>query len=99
MADVIRWSSVLLVCSGVACARGGGASEATTVEAASNSPAADVTAVSATGEPGSYTFSVTTEEALLQFLASVYAMDTSGKDVIKTHKSLVFIVGTHIGHG
>ena len=44
----------------------------------------------------SYTSSITTEEALLQCLASVYAMDTSGKDVIKTHKSLVFIVGTHI---
>ena len=43
-----------------------------------------------------YTSSITTEEALLQCLASVYAMDTSGKDVIKTHKSLVFIVGTHI---
>ena len=44
----------------------------------------------------SYTSSITTEEALLQCLASVYAMDTSGKDVIKTHKSLVFIVGTHV---
>ena len=43
-----------------------------------------------------YTSSITTEEALLQCLASVYAMDTSGKDVIKTHKSLVLIVGTHI---
>ena len=44
----------------------------------------------------SYTSSITTEEALLQCLASVYAMDTSGKDIIKTHKSLVFIIGTHI---
>ena len=44
----------------------------------------------------SYTSSITTEEALLQCLASVYAMDTSEKDVIKTHKSLVLIVGTHI---
>ena len=38
------------------------------------------------------TSSITTEEALLQCLASVYAMDTPA---IKTHKPLVFIVGTH----
>jgi GTPase SAR1 family protein len=42
-----------------------------------------------------YTSSVTTEEALLQCLASVYAMDTSGKASDKTHKPLVFIIGTH----
>ena len=43
-----------------------------------------------------YTASITTEEALLQCLASVYAMDTPGEDTVKTHKPLVFIVGTHI---
>ena len=42
-----------------------------------------------------YTSSITTEEALLQSLSSVYAMDTPGKDTVKTHKPLVFIVGTH----
>lgn len=42
-----------------------------------------------------YTSSITTEEALLQCLASVYAMDTPGKDIVKTHEPLVFIVGTH----
>ena len=43
-----------------------------------------------------YTSSITTEEALLQFLASMYAMDTSsGKVGVKTHKPLAFIVGTH----
>ena len=42
-----------------------------------------------------YTSSITTEEALLQCLVSVYAMDTPGKDTVKTHKPLVFIVGTH----
>ena len=42
-----------------------------------------------------YTSSITTEEALLQCLASVYAMDTSSEGSVKTHKSLVFIVGTH----
>lgn len=41
------------------------------------------------------TSSITTEEALLQCLASVYAMDTQGNAGIKTHKPLVFIVGTH----
>ena len=44
----------------------------------------------------SYTSSITTEEALLQCLASVYAMDTTGGIRVKTHKPLVFIVGTHI---
>ena len=43
----------------------------------------------------SYTSSITTEEALLQSLASVYAIDTPGKGIVKTHKPLVFIVGTH----
>jgi hypothetical protein len=38
--------------------------------------------------------SITTEESLLQCLASVYAMDT-GKTDVKTHKPVVFIVGTH----
>ena len=42
-----------------------------------------------------YTSSITTEETLLQCLASVYAMNTPGKDTVKTHKPLVFIVGTH----
>ena len=43
-----------------------------------------------------YTSSITTEEALLQCLASVFAMDTSsGKASVKTHKPFVFIVGTH----
>ena len=44
----------------------------------------------------SYTSSITTEEALLQCLASVYAMDTTGGVRVKTHQPLVFIVGTHI---
>ena len=44
----------------------------------------------------SYTSSITTEEALLQCLASVYAMDTYDELRVKTHKPLVFIVGTHI---
>ena len=43
----------------------------------------------------SYTSSITTEEALVQCLASVYAMDTQGKAEVKTHKPLVFIIGTH----
>ena len=44
-----------------------------------------------------YTSSITIEEALLQCLASVYAMDTPGDlDAgVKTHKPLVFIIGTH----
>ena len=42
-----------------------------------------------------YNSSITTEEALLQCLASVYAMDTPSKAGVKTHKPLVFIVGTH----
>ena len=42
-----------------------------------------------------YTSSITTEEAFLQCLASVHAMDTAGKAGVKTHKPFVFIVGTH----
>ena len=42
-----------------------------------------------------YTSSITTEEALLQCLASVYAIDTSVKGGVKMHKPLVFVVGTH----
>ena len=42
-----------------------------------------------------YTSSITIEEALLQCLTSVYAMDTPGEGTVKTHKPLVFIVGTH----
>ena len=42
-----------------------------------------------------YTSSITTEEALLQCLASVYAMDTSEEDSVQTHKPMVFIIGTH----
>ena len=44
-----------------------------------------------------YTSSITTEEALLQCLASVYAMGTPGdlEGGVKTHKPLVFIIGTH----
>ena len=42
-----------------------------------------------------YTSSITIEEALLQCLASVYAMDTSEEDSVKTHKPMVFIIGTH----
>ena len=42
-----------------------------------------------------YTSSITTEEALLQCLASVYAMDTSDEGSVKTHRPLVIIVGTH----
>ena len=43
----------------------------------------------------SYTSSITTEEALVQCLASVYAMDTQSKAEVKTHKPLVFVIGTH----
>ena len=41
------------------------------------------------------TSSITTEESLLQFLASVYAMDAPANANIKIHKPQVFIVGTH----
>ena len=39
-----------------------------------------------------YISSITTEEAFLQFLASVDAMDTPS---VKTHQPLVFVIGTH----
>ena len=42
-----------------------------------------------------YTSSITTEEALLQCLASVYAMDTSGQAGHHTPSPHVFIVATH----
>ena len=42
-----------------------------------------------------YISSITIEEALLQCLASVYAMDTQGMDGVKTRKPLVLIIGTH----
>ena len=50
---------------------------------------------SETETTNSYTSSITIEEALVQCLASVYAMDTPGKAGVKTYKPLVFIVGTH----
>ena len=50
--------------------------------------------VSESESTNSYPSSITTEDAFLQCLASVFAMDTSsGK--IETHKPLVFVVGTH----
>ena len=52
--------------------------------------------VSASESTNHYTSSITTEEALLQCLSTVYAMDTSSKSRVKTHKPLVFIIGTHI---
>ena len=42
-----------------------------------------------------YTSSITTEEAFLQFLASVDAMNMPNEIGVKTHKPLVFVVGTH----
>ena len=51
-----------------------------------------------TGKSGSinrYTSSITTEEALLQCLSSVYAMGTLDNTGVKTYKPLVFIIGTH----
>ena len=42
-----------------------------------------------------YISSITTEEAFFQCLASVDAMDMSGEASVKTHKSLVFVIGTH----
>ena len=52
--------------------------------------------VSKSKSTNSYTSSITIEEALLQCLASVYAMDTSSTAGVQTHKPLVFIVGTHV---
>lgn len=43
-----------------------------------------------------YTSSITIEEALLQCLASVHAMDVPDKDDVKVHQPFVFIIGTHI---
>ena len=43
----------------------------------------------------SYVSSISTEDALLQCLASVDAMDVTGQSEVKTHQPLVFIVGTH----
>ena len=42
-----------------------------------------------------YISSITTEEAFLQCLATVDAMDMSGEASVKTHKPIVFIIGTH----
>ena len=42
-----------------------------------------------------YTSSISIKEALLQSLASIKAMDAPQTASIKTHDSLVFIVGTH----
>ena len=42
-----------------------------------------------------YISSITTEEAFLQCLATVDALDLSGEASVKTHKPLVFIIGTH----
>ena len=43
-----------------------------------------------------YRSSLTIGDALLQCLASIRAIDVPGEESIKMHKSLVFIVGTHI---
>ena len=43
----------------------------------------------------SYVSSISTEDALLQCLASVDAMDITGQSDVKTHQPLVFVVGTH----
>ena len=50
---------------------------------------------SATESLNHYTSSITTEEALLQCLASVYAMDTSSQAGHHTPNPHVFIVATH----
>lgn len=42
-----------------------------------------------------YTSSITTEEAFLQFLASVDAMIMPNEIGVETHKPLVFVAGTH----
>ena len=42
-----------------------------------------------------YTSSITTEEAFLQFLASVDAMNMPSEIGVETHKPLVFVIGTH----
>ena len=43
-----------------------------------------------------YESSLTTQDALLQCLASVRAIDVPASDSIKMHSSFVFIIGTHI---
>ena len=43
----------------------------------------------------SYVSSISTEDALLQCLASIDAMDVTAQSEVKTHQPLVFIVGTH----
>lgn len=51
---------------------------------------------SSTGEIlNEYTSSISAKEALLQCLTSVTAMQTTEQGSIKTHKPIVFIVGTH----
>ena len=47
------------------------------------------------GSLNCYTSFITTEEAFLQCLATVYAMDMSGEASVETHKPKVFIIGTH----
>ena len=42
-----------------------------------------------------YISSITIEGAFLQCLATVDAMDMSGETRVKTHKPLVFVIGTH----
>ena len=42
-----------------------------------------------------YTSSITTEEAFLQCLSSVYAMGTLGNTDVKTYKPLVLVIATH----
>ena len=42
-----------------------------------------------------YISSITTEEAFLQFLASVDAMNMPNEIGVETHKPLVFVIGTH----
>ena len=50
---------------------------------------------SASESTNCYTSSITIEEAFLQCLASVYAMNAPCEGTVKTHDPLVFIVGTH----
>ena len=53
--------------------------------------------MSANESSNCYTSSISTKEALLQCLASVYAMDITVGDKVETqaHQPLVFIIGTH----
>ena len=43
-----------------------------------------------------YESSISTEDALIQFLTSVSAIDTTARGEYKSHEPVVFIVGTHI---